>query len=176
MSFDLEWLEEFGLTEGEKHFRRLIKAVENKESPPTETLKFLAGAGKKILAGDEPKKALLLEKPRGRKKKDEFRIFMEITIVQAICGLMDEHNFTKDQALDRLADLYSRITRITRITRIKGCSRSSLEHFYDEHKDLARKSNKIKEIETVVYGEPPSWVRITEAIRSLPTKTRPPKK
>lgn len=50
MSFDLEKFREHGLTEGEKHFRRLANAVEKGEQPPADTLQFLAKAGREILA------------------------------------------------------------------------------------------------------------------------------
>jgi len=51
MSFDMERLrEESHLTEGERHFLRLAKAVESGEQPPADTLLFLAKAGREILA------------------------------------------------------------------------------------------------------------------------------
>ena len=50
MSFDLEKFREHGLTEGEKHFRRLANAVETGQQPPADTLQFLAKAGREILA------------------------------------------------------------------------------------------------------------------------------
>lgn len=155
MSFDFEKLMEFGLTEGEKHFQRLVKSEESGESPPIETLRFLAGAGRKILAGENPKKALKLEKTRGRKKDDGLAFSYKLMAVQVICGLMDEHNFTKEQALDRLAALLSEV---------KGYSRHSLEDHYDAYHRMARDSNKLKQVESVIFGKSPAWATVVEKI------------
>jgi hypothetical protein len=132
MNFDLERFMEFGLTEGEKHFQRLVNAVDRGESPPADTLQFLAQAGRDILNGSNPKKALRLEKPQGRKKDDGLTVCRRIRLAQVLCGLMDDHGFTKEQAIDRVADV---------MTGRKGFSRDSIERHYDDYQRLARESN-----------------------------------
>ncbi len=132
MSFDVERFREFGLTDGEKHFQRLANAVERGELPPADTLQFLAQAGREILNQVNPKKALKLEKPQGRKKDSGLIVCRRIMLVQIICGLMDEHGFTKEQAIDRLTDI---------MAGKKGFSRDSIERHYDAYQRLARENN-----------------------------------
>ncbi len=137
MSFDMERFREFGLTEGEKHFRRLVKAVEHGEQPPAETLQFLADAGRKILAGGNPKKHLKLEKPRGNKKTDGFTVIKRIELVRIACLLMDERGLSKQQALERIAGALSGV---------KGYSFDSIERYYDSYQRLARETNAAEKI------------------------------
>ncbi len=133
MTFDIERFREFGLTEGEKHFQRLVNAVDRGESPPADTLQFLAKAGREILNHGSPKKALQLEKPQGRKKDDGLIVYKRMRLVQVLCGLMDDHGRTKEQAIDRVADVLSGL---------KGYSRDSIERHYDTYQRLARESNQ----------------------------------
>ena len=91
MTFDIERFTEHGLTEGEKHLRRLVNAIARGESPPADTLQFLAGAGREVLDGANPKKALSLEKTKGN-KIDGFRVIHRIELVRVICLLMDVHH------------------------------------------------------------------------------------
>jgi len=135
MTFDLERFMEFGLTEGEKHFQRLANAVDRGESPPADTLQFLAQAGREILNHASPQKALKLEKPKGRKKDDGLTVCKRIMLVQVLCGLMDDHGFTKEQAVDRVAEFMSSK---------RGFSRDSIERHYDAHQRLARESNRVE--------------------------------
>lgn len=139
MSFDIEKFREFGLTDGEKHFRRLIKAMEIGEQPPIETLQFLADAGRKILDSDDAKNALKLKKSRGRKKDTEFYKWMDLVTV--ICLLMDERNFSKDKAISAVADALSGE---------KGHTYSTIEDRYDNHQQRARERYAAeKEIEKI---------------------------
>jgi len=135
MPFDVQKFMEFGLTEGEKHFYRLRRAMEQGQTPPADTLQFLSDAGQRILDGADPKKALKLEKTQGRKKNNGNVIHGHITITQIICGLMDDYGFTKDQALDRISEIMSKIPKV------KGYSRRSLVRYYDTYHKLARESN-----------------------------------
>jgi hypothetical protein len=68
MSFDLQKIREHGLNEGGKHFYRLRQAMAQGQPPLVDTLQFLNDAGARILVGNDPKKALRLEKTQGRKK------------------------------------------------------------------------------------------------------------
>ena len=129
MSFDIERFLEHGLTEGEKHFQRLANAVEKGEQPPADTLQFLAKAGREILDGANPKKALKLEKPKGNKKLSGLTIHKRIELVRAICVAVDEMGFTKERAIGKAAEL---------LTDVRGYSFDSIERYYDEHQKLAR--------------------------------------
>lgn len=133
MSFDRERFMEHGLTVGEKHLRRLAVAVERGEVPPLETLQFLAQAGRKILEGASPQGALELNKPKGNKKADGWRVWRRIDIVRCICMLMDDHGFTLDAAISRIA-IAMRGT--------PGYSPKSLERFYLAYHELARDTNR----------------------------------
>jgi hypothetical protein len=132
MNFDLERFMEFGLTEGEKHCQRFVNAVDRGELIPADTLEFLAQSLRDILNGANPKKALRLEKPQGRKKDDGLTVYRRIRLAQVLCRLMDEHGFTKEKALDRVADV---------MTGRKGFSRDSIEKHYDDYQRLAREGN-----------------------------------
>lgn len=136
MPFDAEMFLEHGLTEGEKHFRRLVKAIERGEQPPAETLQFLANAGQRILDGDDPKSALQLKKKQGN-KHDGFKVFRRIEIVGLICSLMDEKHLTKNKAIQLVADF---------MAGKKGYSIDSLERFYDEFHRSARKMNRANKV------------------------------
>ena len=133
MTFDIERFMEFGLTEGEKHFQRLANAVDRGEPPPADTLQFLAHAAGDILNHGSPQKALKLEKPKGRKKDDGLTVCKRIMLVQVLCGLMDDHGFAKEKAIDRVAELMSGK---------RGFSRDSIERHYDAYQRLARESNQ----------------------------------
>lgn len=136
MTFDLEGFREHGLTEGEKHLRRLADAVERGESPPADTLLFLASAARKILGGANPKKALKLEKNRGN-KTDGFRVIRRIELVRFICWLMDERGSTKADAIGKIAGA---------LADVPGYSIDSLERHYDAHHKLARESNRAEKL------------------------------
>ena len=134
--FDRDRFLEHGLTEGEKHFRRLADALERGESPPAETLQFLANAGKEIANGANPKKALKLEKQKGN-KTDAARVWRRIRLVQAICLLMDDFHLTKAEAIDKTA---------AALADIPGYSWDSLERHYDAFHTLARESNRAEKL------------------------------
>lgn len=137
MSFDMEGFLEHRLTEGEKHFRRLANAVEKGEQPPADTLQFLAKAGREILGGANPKKALRLEKPKGNKKLHGFTILKRIELVQALCAMVDEMGYTKERAIERVAEL---------LTGVRGYSFDSIERYYDEYQKLARESTRAERL------------------------------
>lgn len=132
MGFDFDKFHEFDLTEGEKHFRRLAQANERGEPPPADTLNFMARAGREILSGANPRKALKLERPKGNNKMDSFEAIKRIKIVQVISGLMDEYDFSKDEAIKRVAETCSGK---------KGYSSSSIKRCYDTYQRLARETN-----------------------------------
>ncbi len=67
MPFDTERLKEAGMTEGEVHMSRFVSAIEKGEQPPAETMKFFQSGFNEVLSGTPAKKALKLEKSRGRK-------------------------------------------------------------------------------------------------------------
>lgn len=134
--FDIARFREYGLTEGEKHFRRLADAIECGESPPAETLQFLANAGRRIANGENPKKALKLEKRKGN-KMDGSRVWRRIRLVQAICLLIDDFHLTKAEAIDKTA---------AALADIPGYSRDSLERHYDAFHGLARESNRAEKL------------------------------
>ena len=132
--FDQDRFMEHGLTEGAKHFRRLDVALKRGESPPPETLQFLADAGRAIANGENPKKALKLEKKKGN-KMDGLRVCRRIILVKLVCRLMDDFHLTKAEAIYKIASL---------LADKPGHSLDSIERHYDTYHVLARESNRVE--------------------------------
>lgn len=151
----LDKLIEKDLTEGERHFRRLIKAHESGQSPPEDTLQFLVNAGRQILRGANPKKVLKLEKPRGNKKLSGFIVLERIELVRAICCLMSEYKLSKEQAIELMANSRSKV---------KGYSFDSIRHYYDEYQGYVRKTSVPEDIETLFMGGPPMWRQMVMSV------------
>lgn len=108
-------------TEGGWYLAEFLIAMDKGETPPVETMRFLYEAITKILAGVEPKKALKLQRGRGRK----------VTVKRSLRGeriATRVHVLRESMPLD---DAHARVgTEV-------GLSEDQIKQLYAKHKDSA---------------------------------------
>jgi len=91
-----------GFTEGEVMMQRFLDALRRDQPIPDDVKQFFAGSFQKIMDGELPKKALRIEKQKGRKTSAEER-WPRIAAVVDIMKLNQDDGVSVEEAIHRVA-------------------------------------------------------------------------
>lgn len=141
-------------TAGEQRLQQFVEAVEKDEPLDDVLLRELAADFRQLLGGEDPKRALHLLKPRGRRADSLNTGLRKVGLVLLVIRQMQSGQ--------------SKATALESVSNDHHVAYRTLQRYYDDHHQHARQlSTAIDRLNTTAAQAAPTITRFAEAARRL---------